>query len=64
VICHEVSTFSTNLELEELQKVFVARAVVSQTQHVFSRLFVEKLLCVLEGFMKTRRDRNSQYLQN
>ena len=54
MVCHEEPSgktlsfdlLSTNLELEELQKVFVARAVVSQTQHVFSRLFVEKLLCV------------------
>ena len=39
--------FSTNLEMEELQKVFVAGAVASQTRHVY--IVCEKLSCLLDG---------------
>ena len=50
--------FSTNPELEKLQRGFVARAVVSQTQYIFS---VCKKGSYLSGsFVKTRSARNAQ----
>ena len=50
--------FSTDLELEKLQRGFVAGAVVSQTQYIFS---VCKKGSYLSGsFVKTRSDRNVQ----
>ena len=50
--------FSTTPELEKLQRGFVAGAVVSQTQYIFS---VCKKGSYLSGsFVKTRSARNAQ----
>ena len=51
--------FSTDPELEKLQRGFVAGAVVSQTQYIFS---VCKKGSHLSGsFVKTRSARNAQF---
>ena len=50
--------FSTDPELEKLQRRFVAGAVVSQTQYIFS---VCKKWSYLSGsFVKTRSAKNAQ----
>ena len=50
--------FSTDAELEKLQRGFMAGAVVSQTQYIFS---VCKKGSYLSGsFVKTRSARNAQ----
>ena len=50
--------FSTDPELEKLQRGFAAGAVVSQTQYIFS---VCKKRSYLSGsFVKTRSARNAQ----
>ena len=55
---HEVWTFSTDPELDKLQRGFAAGAVLSQTQYIFS---VCKKGSYLSGsFVKTRSARNAQ----
>ena len=50
--------FSTDPELEKLQRGFAAGAVVSQTQYIFS--VCEKGLYLSDSFVKTRSARNAQ----
>ena len=50
--------FSTNPELEKLQRGFAAGAVVSQTQYIFS--VCKKGSYLLGSFVKTRSARNAQ----
>ena len=55
---HKGGPFSTDLELEELQRCLVAGAVVSQTRKVF--IACENWSCLSDGFVKPRCTRNAQ----